>query len=77
MIAFTIVEKFSPVFRSKRIACVVSITAIANVWNFVLGSFMLALRDLLLEPIKKRQLIYSQVARIILFALEFQFLLDT
>ena len=35
---------------------------------------MLAPRDLLLESIKKRQVIQSQVARITLFTLEFQFL---
>ena len=35
---------------------------------------MLAPRDLFLESIKKRQVIQSQVARITLFTLKFQFL---
>ena len=39
----------------------------------IYGSYMLAPRDLFLESIKKRQVIQSQVARITLFTLEFQF----
>ena len=37
---------------------------------------MLAPTYFFLEPIQKRQLIQSQIARITLFTLEFQFLLD-
>ena len=37
---------------------------------------MLAARDSFLEPIQKKQLIQSQVARITLFTLEIQFLFD-
>ena len=43
----------------------------------IYGSYMLAPRDFLLEPIQKKQLIQSQVGRIKLFTLEFQFLFDT
>ena len=39
-LVFIIAEKFSPVYQSKRLACLVSITAIANIWNFVLGIYM-------------------------------------
>ena len=42
----------------------------------IYGSYMLAPRNLLLKPIQKRQLIQSQVPRISLFTLEFQFLFD-
>ena len=38
--------------------------------------YILAPRDLFLEPIQKRQLIQSQVAKITLFTLEFQILFD-
>ena len=68
-----ILEKFSRVSLLKRVACVVSITAIANIdckymkfraWD-IYGRYMPAPRDLFVEPIQKRQLIQYQVARII------------
>ena len=84
-LVFIIAGKFSPVSPSKRVACVISIPAIANIdckyMKFcardIYGSYMLAPRDFLLEPIQKKQLIQSQVGRIKLFTLEFQFLFDT
>ena len=83
-LVFIITGKFSPVSLSKRVACVVSITAIANIdckyMKFcaqdIYGSYMVAPRDLFLEPIQKKRLIQSQVARIKFFTLEFQFLFD-
>ena len=39
-LVFIMAEKFSSVYQSKRLTCLVSITAIANIWNFVLGIYM-------------------------------------
>ena len=56
-------EKFSPVSLSKRVVCVDSITAIANIdckyMKFcardIYGSYVLAPKDLFLEPTLKIQ----------------------
>ena len=79
----SLLKKFSPIFLSKRDACVVSITAIANIdckymkfcGRGIYGFYMLTPSDLLLEPVQKRQLTQSQVARIALFQLHFNFFL--
>ena len=55
---FIVVEKFSQVSLSKRVACVDSITAIANIdckcikfcARDMYGFYMIAPRDLVLEP---------------------------
>ena len=67
-LVYIIVEKFSPVSLSERVVCVVSVTTIANIdckyMKFfardIYRPYMLAPRDLVLEPIQKRQLIQSQ-----------------
>ena len=83
-LVFIIAKRFSPVSLSKQAAIIVSITAIANnnckymkfCASDMYGSYMPAPRDLFLEPIQKRQLIPSQVARITLSTLEFQVVFD-
>ena len=72
-----IAGKFSPVSLSKLVVCVVVVNIDCEYMKFcasdIYGSYMLTPRDLSLEPVQDKQLSQSQVARITLFILEFQF----
>ena len=76
-LVFMIAGKFSPVSLSKLVVCAVVVNIDCEYMKFcvsdIYGSYMLTPRDLSLEPVQDKQLGQSQVARITLFILEFQF----